>query len=394
MFRVKNKEKGLALALEGGGARGAYQIGVVKALYENNVKFKSIVGTSIGAINAAYLVQDSFDEIYNMWSTLSFKDLFDLDEEPLKKLLKKEVDFDLIKYLSKKLNECIKIGGLDTEKMRNIVLASIDEEKIRKSDISLGLVTMCISDLTPEEKFIDDIEEGSLVDYIMATSNLPVFKRATVNSKKYIDGGVWDNCPVSMLEKKGYSDAIVIRAYKRNRIRGYNGIIKRDNIKMHMIEPSESLGSILNFDTNNLNHLLKLGYYDGLRFIKKLDGDKYYISKVNINEISILLNNINNNEIEEISNLLKINLKVGSNIMDELKNKIIPCLVLKTKNKKESSLKKSILEILEYVAALENIDRFKEYSFYDFVDILKESIKKSEHRNTNNEAIYKFIEVI
>ena len=394
MFRIKNKEKGLALALEGGGARGAYQIGVVKAFYENGIHFTSIVGTSIGAINAAYLVQDSFNEIYNMWSTLSFKDLFDLDEEPLKKLLNKEVDFNLIKYLSKKLNECLKIGGIDTEKMKNIVLASIDEERIRKSNISFGLVTMCVTDLNPEEKFIDEIEVGKLADYIMATSNLPVFKRATINSKKYIDGGVWDNCPVSMLEKKGYSDAIVIRAYKRNRIRGYNGIIKRDNIKMHMIEPSESLGSILNFDTDNLNYLLKLGYYDGLRFLNNLDGKKYYISKINLNDIKELLNNIDNSKIKEIAVLLKIDLKVGTNINDELRSKIISNILIKTKNKKENSLKKAIIDILEYVAMLEKIDRFNIYSLNEFINILKESIKKSKSRYTNNEAIYKFIELI
>ncbi len=44
------------LVLEGGGVKGAYHIGVLKALRENGLdKFDGYVGTSIGAINAAML---------------------------------------------------------------------------------------------------------------------------------------------------------------------------------------------------------------------------------------------------------------------------------------------------------------------------------------------------
>ena len=348
MFKVKNKEKGIGLVLEGGGARGAYQIGVIKALYEKDINFSAIVGTSIGAINGAYLAQDSFEKIYNMWNTMSFKDLFDIDEKNIKKVMNVDIDVNVIKYLSKKLNETLKLGGLDTTKMRSIMSESIDEEKIRNSNISYGLVTMCLSDMTPEELFIEDIEEGKLIDYIMATSNLPVFKRAVVDDKKYLDGGIWDNCPVQMLEKKGYEDAIIIRAYKRNRIRGYNGIVKRHNITMHMIEPVESLGSILNFDTENLNFLLTLGYYDGLRFLNKLEGRKYYIKKTAANEIIGKLNNIDNNEIKEISQLLRVKLEVGRTIIDELKEKILSHLLQKTKTRKAKSTKEAIILLLEY----------------------------------------------
>lgn len=394
MFKVKNKEKGIGLVLEGGGARGAYQIGVVKALYEHGVEFTSIVGTSIGAINGAYLAQGSFDEIYHMWNTMSFKDLFDVDEKVLKKLMKVDLDFNVIKYLSKKLNESLKIGGLDTTKMRNIMISSLDEEKIRNSNISYGLVTMCLSDMTPQELFIEDIKKGKLIDYIMATSNLPVFKRAVVDNKKYLDGGIWDNCPVQMLEKKGYSDAIIIRAYKRNRIRGYHGIVKRDNITMHMIEPVESLGSILNFDSENLNYQLKLGYYDGLKFINKLEGRKYYIKRTIGNEITDKLNNIDNDEIKELAKILKIKLEVGRMIVDELKDKILPDLFDITRIKKSISKKDTIILLLEYVAELENIERFKVYEFEEFVNILKAKIKKSKNINKNNKALYKFIDAI
>ena len=69
------------LTLEGGGARGAYHIGAVKALVENGYEFGAVVGTSIGAVNAAYIAQGDLDFVYNMWKTLSFDALFDVDQE-------------------------------------------------------------------------------------------------------------------------------------------------------------------------------------------------------------------------------------------------------------------------------------------------------------------------
>ena len=260
------------LALEGGGARGAYHIGAVKALLENGYEFNAVVGTSIGAINAAFIAQGDFDEVYNMWETLTFNDLFDLENDKVRNAMNMNLDMNTIKYLSKKLSKAIKEKGINTLKIRKILEDKIDEERLRKSDIQFGLVTYCLSDRTGEELLIDDMEKGEVIDYIMASSNLPVFKRVKVNDKNYVDGGIYDNCPVHLLEKMGIKEAIVIRTYKRMRIRNYKQILKRGNVSMHMIEPVESLPNILNFDTQNLKEQLKLGYYDAMRAIKDLDG--------------------------------------------------------------------------------------------------------------------------
>ena len=45
------------LVLEGGGTKGAYQLGAYKALKELGMEFDGIVGTSIGALNAAFIIQ-------------------------------------------------------------------------------------------------------------------------------------------------------------------------------------------------------------------------------------------------------------------------------------------------------------------------------------------------
>lgn len=384
---ISPNDKNIALSLEGGGARGAYQIGAVKALFENGYKFDAIVGTSIGAINGAYIAQGDFNKIYSMWETMSFKDLFDLDNDIMKKTMQINLDIDSIKYLSRKLGEAIKNKGMDTGKMRQILEEGIDEEKIRNSNILYGLVTMCLSDINGEEKFINQIPNGKLVDYIMASSNLPVFKRSIIDNKKYLDGGAWDNCPVHMLEQKGYKNAIVIRAHKRIRIRDYKNIIKRGNITLNMIEPIDTLPSILNFDSANLKEEIKLGYYDALRYINSYDGFRYYFNKISDDEVINKLKNIEISNIEKILRKQKIKLVKNDNIYDILIEKLLPALTLKTKEKKTTNIKEQIIAIVEELLFKNNINR---YQIYDF----DEAIKLINFSKASNDILEEFVMLI
>lgn len=377
-FLKLSGKRNLALSLEGGGARGAYQIGAVKALYENGFKFKAIVGTSIGAINGAYLAQGDFEKIYKMWQTMSFEDLLDLDNVAMKNLININLSFDNVRYLSKKLGATIKNGGLDITKEREILENGIDEDKLRNSDILYGLVATCLTDIKGEELFIDEISNGKVVDYIMASSNLPVFKRSMIGDKKYLDGGLWDNCPVHMLEKKGFKDVIVIRAHKRNRIRDYKNIVKRGNIKIHMVEPIDTLPGILNFDKDNLNELLLLGYYDVLRLINNYDGFRFYFQNINDDYILEKLNNISIGKIVEIINLLKIKIVVGEDANTILKTKIIPLLVSKTKVKYAKNLKEGVIALIEHLALNEYIDRYKIYKIDEIIQLIKSGINYEE----------------
>ena len=66
----------LGIALEGGGAKGAFHIGVVQACMECGLwPPAAIGGTSIGAINGAMLAQGDFHKARELWLTLSGSDL-------------------------------------------------------------------------------------------------------------------------------------------------------------------------------------------------------------------------------------------------------------------------------------------------------------------------------
>lgn len=64
----------------GGGAHGAYQIGVWKALREKNVCFEVITGTSVGALNGALILQEDLAQAISLWRMLSTNQVLQLPE--------------------------------------------------------------------------------------------------------------------------------------------------------------------------------------------------------------------------------------------------------------------------------------------------------------------------
>lgn len=61
MEPVLDLSKEYGLVLEGGGAKGAYQIGAWKALREAGVKIRGVAGTSVGALNGALICMGDMD---------------------------------------------------------------------------------------------------------------------------------------------------------------------------------------------------------------------------------------------------------------------------------------------------------------------------------------------
>ena len=78
-----------AIVLSGGGSKGAYQIGVWKALRKLKLKYDVVTGTSVGALNAALMVQNNYYKALYFWRKLSFSDV--IDEEIDKNITKKEI---------------------------------------------------------------------------------------------------------------------------------------------------------------------------------------------------------------------------------------------------------------------------------------------------------------
>ncbi len=260
------------IALEGGGAKGSYQVGVMLALIDNGIKPDMVAGTSIGAVNAALLCQGDRKKMINLW-TETTTDLFGIDSLLVDKIKTKEFKFNDFFSVYENLKQIFTNKGIDTDHILDVINDNIDEEKVRNSKIKFGLVTLKLKGLEPLELTIDDIPEGKLSEYILASCYLPVFSfKKIIDDNFYLDGGFYNNLPITLLEKEGCNKIYSVR------VKGVGRIKKQSNIDTEIIEikPRKGLGSMLIFDKDSNTKHMRIGYLDALRVIKNLDGTKYY----------------------------------------------------------------------------------------------------------------------
>lgn len=201
------------LVLEGGGAKGSYHIGAYKAIIEEGIDIKGIAGTSVGALNGAMIVQDDFEKAYRIWHDISYSKIINASEEDLRRIKSGKLSKGDITLLIDSIRGFFIDKGLDITPLKNLLTELIDEDKIRNSGKDFGIVTVSLTDLKPLEIFIEDIPQGQLVEYLMASAYLPVFKTERIDGKRYIDGGVYNNLPINLLKDKGYENLIVVRTH-------------------------------------------------------------------------------------------------------------------------------------------------------------------------------------
>ena len=386
-----------ALVLEGGGAKGAYQVGAYNALIESGYEFNAVIGTSIGAINAALIAQGDVRLLEEVWRNIKFEDFLEVDDNKIQDLIgNKNISKDNILEITKLTKDAIKSFGIKIDRERELLEKYIDEEKVRKSKIRFGLVTFNVSDFKAEKLFIEDIPEGKLIDYLLASSNLPVFKRAKIEDKLFIDGGATDNCSVEMLYDDGYKDIVAIRLFQRNRIRNYYSLKKKKDLRLKMIVPSVNLPYILNFENNTMNHLIDYGYIDAIRQINKLDGIFYAINPIKKDTIDKSIQCIKPLQAFEIVKYTKVKISIGENIIDILINKAIPKLSKSISQYKSKMLKNQILDILEYVASKEKISEYEIYDYKMLLRLTQDSIKNKEISNLSeiDKAAYYLVSLL
>ncbi|OEG62616.1 MAG: patatin [Halanaerobium sp. MDAL1] len=362
------------LVLEGGGAKGAYHIGALKALEELNIEIEAVAGTSIGAMNGAMFVQNKLDLAYDYWYNISTSKVLDIEDQYLSELLNLSINQNNISYFIKKAKEVLQNRGLDNSFLKEILENNIDEESLRNSEIDFAIVTLSLSDLKPLELFIDDIPKGKVIDYIMASSYLPAFKMQRIDGKILIDGGFYENLPLNTLLNKGYKKIIAIRTY------GLGEIEKRvdDNKEIIFINPSQELGRMLNFDQKNARKNIKMGYFDTMRYFKGLAGKKYYL-------------NIKKDEIFFVNYLLNLDEKVIKKLLKQLSlteepyfrsffENLIPKLVNLLEISYQANYTVIVIRLLEELAAYLKIDRYKIYTFEELLRIVRENYQKKDKK--------------
>ena len=276
--------KKTALVLSGGGSRGAYEIGVWKALKELDIKIDMVFGTSVGSINGALIVQGDLELAEKLWQELETDMVFDVsDEEYSFKSTFESIDLggmsadDALGYAK----EIVLHGGAGTSGLESLMYDYIDEKQVRTSGIDYGLVTTEFPSMSGAFLYVDDIPDGQLNDHILASAScFPAVRKCVIGEKTYIDGGYKDNLPVQMAVDHGATAIIAVDLQAV-------GIIRKSTIdearekcdEFHMIKSPVDLGNFLIFDAENSKRILTLGYLDTMRHFGKYDGLKYTFEK-------------------------------------------------------------------------------------------------------------------
>ncbi len=258
-----------ALVLGGGGAKGAYEVGAIAALDELGIKAGSVFGTSVGALHAAMYAQNSMDAAAALWENIRLSDV--VSEESLAIADDAENIFDHPEKLLEFITRYAQKKGVDVSPLTEILHKLIDEDKIRRSGVHLGVVTTRFPSLAMVEKRLEDMEAGSLTDWLMASAScFPIFPMKQVGGDRYIDGGFCDNTPVEMAVRSGARDIIAIDIGKH---RSHTQYDRRPNITY--IRTSQPLGGLLTLDSALSARNRVLGYNDVMRAFGRMRGVSY-----------------------------------------------------------------------------------------------------------------------
>ncbi len=255
-------DRNVALVFSGGGARGAYQVGVWKALKELGFvdQIGAVYGTSVGAINGAAFIQNDLDRAIHIWSKLHYNSVFEELPETERILSTENITW---------IRKTIRQRGLNVQPLKDMLHDNIDETAIRQRGLDFGFVVFDLTKRRPQYLRAEHIEHGKLIDYVIASATFPLFQAHRIDNYRFTDGGVYDNRPIILAENNPNISKVICIDVTIARHFWKNKRTKRE-IEVDYIRPSRLLGSPLAFNREKIQRNMELGYQDGLVQLPKI----------------------------------------------------------------------------------------------------------------------------
>ncbi len=256
----------VGLVLSGGGGKGAYELGVWKAIKELGIDkyITAVSGASIGAMNAMLFAQNDYEEALNMWREVTLAKLLPINN---KELIKKGVTLAIgsktLEAVRKHMPRLLEQGDVPRDGAIEMISKYMNLEKLNSTGISCYVACTEITEFKAEYFKINDYDEETARDMILASSSLPmIYASAEVLGKKYLDGGLVDNTPIKPLYDEKCDIIITVLLSKEVKIER-NQFPKA---KIISIVPSEMenkvLEGLLNLDEEAKNKRIDTGYED------------------------------------------------------------------------------------------------------------------------------------
>ena len=299
----------IGLVLSGGGAKGAYEIGVWKALCEAHLDSQIVAmsGSSVGAINAALFasVRDQ-SKCERLWRQ-SVGEAFDYNRNVLQRSLQtvvnqvgeKLAEFkqdgdgaelsrqDAVRVATSVFLESasnvaetvvaattgtnVVAGVLDSDRVRSVLINAIPDGVFVNAP-SVYAVALNKKTNVRKDFLLNGLERAQVVDRLLASAAMPLaFDTVDVEGEKFMDGGYelmgGDNVPVMTIVKNHSEIKTIVVVYLRSAGKGLRRITKEDFPGIRFVEviPSENIGGffgMFNASKSKTDALISLGYRD------------------------------------------------------------------------------------------------------------------------------------
>lgn len=169
-----------AFVLSGGAALGAAQVGMLLAMSEAGIEPDLVVGTSVGAVNGAWIVgrpgTEGVSSLADLWRGLRREDVF-----PTRPLV------GLLGFAGRRPN-LVPSSGL-----RGLLREHLRFERIEETTVPFHVI---VTDVRTG----DDVRlsAGPAIDAVLASAAIPaVFPPVRIGERDFIDGGIVNNTPIS-----------------------------------------------------------------------------------------------------------------------------------------------------------------------------------------------------
>ena len=211
-----------ALVLSGGASRGAYQVGAVKALFEKGIYHDLLFGTSVGALNAAFLSMYEKDdpkaisELEKIWTEeiRSANDVYCA-----------AFNLPIIKYVANATRLLFGLPAFSVSPLERLLKRKVDVAKWRNgrpffwNAVELRTLESVIFTNVLEDQDATEISDDQIVNAVLASAAIPlVFEKRRVVSKErgseeYVDGGLRDMAIVSKALRAGADSIDTVTCY-------------------------------------------------------------------------------------------------------------------------------------------------------------------------------------
>lgn len=264
----------IGLVLPGGGGKGAYQIGVFKALEELGIRkyIKYVSGTSIGSLNSLLFMQGDLEVAEEVWRNISSEKILPTDSlDLMKRGLMLRIGAKNLNFIKKHMPSTLQSGNLSREGLLEISDKYLDIDKIEESGIVSYATCTDIESLEAEYFKYNNKNKVEVEKIFLATSALPaIYEPEEINGKYYVDGGLVDNIPIQPLYGEG-CEIIIVAHLSREFPVNKNSF---PNTKIIEIFPSYMeegvLKGTLNFSKETLNSRINRGYKDTINSLEPI----------------------------------------------------------------------------------------------------------------------------